>query len=85
LEQLAAVLPVCPDIVLLDNMPPAMLLQAVAHRDAMAPTVELEASGGVTLETVAAIAQTGVDRISAGALTHSAINFDVALDWGTAD
>lgn len=82
LEQLAAVLPVCPDIVLLDNMPPAVLLQAVAHRDAMAPTVELEASGGVTLETVAAIAQTGVDRISAGALTHSAINFDIALDWG---
>jgi nicotinate-nucleotide pyrophosphorylase (carboxylating) len=82
LEQLAAVLPVCPDIVLLDNMTPAMLTAAVAQRDAIAPSVELEASGGVTLETVAAIAQTGVDRISSGALTHSAVNFDVALDWG---
>lgn len=82
LEQLAAVLPVCPDMVLLDNMPLAMLAAAVAQRDAIAPSVELEASGGVTLETVAAIAQTGVDRISSGALTHSAANFDVALDWG---
>lgn len=82
LEQLSAVLPVCPDIVLLDNMGPAMLAQAVAVRNAVAPGVELEASGGVTLETVAAIAQSGVDRISAGALTHSAVNFDVALDWG---
>ncbi len=85
LEQLAAVLPVCPDIVLLDNMPVAMLAAAVAQRDAIAPSVELEASGGVTLESVAAIAQTGVDRISAGALTHSAVNFDVALDWGKSD
>lgn len=84
LEQLAAVLPVCPDIVLLDNMSPATLATAVAQRDAIAPSVELEASGGVTLETVTAIAQTGVDRISSGALTHSAVNFDVALDWGLA-
>ncbi len=83
LEQLAAVLPVCPDIVLLDNMNPTTLALAVAQRDAMAPSVELEASGGVTLDTVAAIAQSGVDRISSGALTHSAINFDVALDWGS--
>jgi nicotinate-nucleotide pyrophosphorylase (carboxylating) len=84
LEQLAAVLPVCPDIVLLDNMSPAALTSAVAQRDAIAPSVELEASGGVMLDTVAAIAQTGVDRISSGALTHSAVNFDVALDWGLA-
>ncbi len=83
LEQLDAVLPVCPDIVLLDNMSPVLLAQAVAHRDAMSPTVELEASGGVNLESVRAIAESGVDRISAGALTHSAVNFDIALDWGT--
>jgi nicotinate-nucleotide pyrophosphorylase (carboxylating) len=82
LDQLAAVLPVCPDIVLLDNMGPPLLAQAVAQRDAVAPSVELEASGGVNLDSVAAIAKSGVDRISAGALTHSAINFDVALDWG---
>lgn len=83
LEQLVAVLPVRPDIVLLDNMPLDMVAAAVAKRDAIAPDVELEASGGVTLDTVAAIAKTGVDRISAGALTHSAVNFDVALDWGS--
>jgi len=42
----------------------------------------LEASGGVTLDTVRAIAQTGVDRISVGALTHSAANLDIGLDIG---
>ncbi|MGI6418410.1 MAG: carboxylating nicotinate-nucleotide diphosphorylase [Thermoguttaceae bacterium] len=81
LEQLAAVLPVRPDIVLLDNMPCDQLRQAVAQRDACAPGVQLEASGGVDLETVRAIAETGVDRISVGALTHSAVALDVALDW----
>jgi nicotinate-nucleotide pyrophosphorylase (carboxylating) len=47
----------------------------------MAPDVQLEASGGVTLATVRAIAETGVDRISVGALTHSAPALDIALDW----
>ena len=42
---------------------------------------ELEASGGITLETIGAIAGTGIDRISAGALTHSAEWFNVAVDW----
>jgi nicotinate-nucleotide pyrophosphorylase (carboxylating) len=41
----------------------------------------LEASGGVNLNTIAAIAETGVERISVGAMTHSAPNFDVGLDW----
>jgi nicotinate-nucleotide pyrophosphorylase (carboxylating) len=50
-------------------------------RNKLAENVVLEASGGVTLATVAAIAATGVDRISSGALTHSAINFDFGLDW----
>ncbi|MDX1944053.1 MAG: carboxylating nicotinate-nucleotide diphosphorylase [Pirellulaceae bacterium] len=81
LAQLAQVLPVAPDIVLLDNMPPDLLRQAVALRDEVAPAVELEASGGINLTTVRAVAETGVERISAGALTHSAIGLDVALDW----
>jgi nicotinate-nucleotide pyrophosphorylase (carboxylating) len=81
LMQLEQVLAARPDIVLLDNMPPDLLKQAVVLRDAEAPEVQLEASGGIALDTVAAIAATGVDRISAGALTHSAVWFDVALDW----
>lgn len=81
LEQLEKVLPSQPDIVLLDNMPPEDLRKAVAMRNAQAPKVQLEASGGVNLDTIAAIAATGVDRISVGALTHSVRNFDVGLDW----
>ncbi|HEY2761620.1 MAG TPA: hypothetical protein VGI75_12775 [Pirellulales bacterium] len=50
-------------------------------RDEMAATTELEASGGISLATVRAIAETGVERISSGALTHSAVCLDVALDW----
>jgi len=81
LAQLDEVLPAGPDIVLLDNMSPAELREAVARRDARHPAVELEASGGVTLETVGRIAAAGVDRISVGALTHSAVCLDVGLDW----
>ncbi|HZZ73462.1 MAG TPA: carboxylating nicotinate-nucleotide diphosphorylase [Pirellulales bacterium] len=80
LAQLEQVLPVGPDIVLLDNMPPNLLRTAVVMRDAEAPGTELEASGGVNLSTVTEIAQAGVDRISVGGLTHSAL-FDVGLDW----
>ena len=81
LDQLDAVLPAGPDIVLLDNMGPAKLEEAVARRDSVNPAVQLEASGGVNLDTVRAIAESGVDRISVGALTHSAVVLDVALDW----
>jgi nicotinate-nucleotide pyrophosphorylase (carboxylating) len=81
LEQFESVLPVVPDIVLLDNMPADQLSQAVARRNAAGLAVQLEASGGVSLEKVATIAATGVDRISVGALTHSALSLDVALDW----
>lgn len=81
LEQLRSVLTARPDIVLLDNMTLEQLRSAVVLRGDIAPQVELEASGGVILETVDAIAQTGVDRISVGALTHSACWFDVGLDW----
>jgi len=81
LEQLNEVLPAGPDIVLLDNMPPDVLREAGARRDALGPAVELEASGGVNLETVEAIARSAVDRISVGALTHSAVGLDVGFDW----
>jgi nicotinate-nucleotide pyrophosphorylase (carboxylating) len=67
-----------PDAVLLDNMSPAMLREAVAF---VAGKAKTEASGGVTLETVRSIAETGVDYISVGALTHSAVNLDVGLDY----
>jgi nicotinate-nucleotide pyrophosphorylase (carboxylating) len=83
LAQLRAVLAIEPglvDMVLLDNMPPALLAEAVAIRDEIAPRVLLEASGGVRIDTVSAIAATGVDRISVGAITHSAPALDVALD-----
>lgn len=80
LDQLHAVLSSGIDIVLLDNMTLDQLKQAVSLRDQAAKHVELEASGGVTLKTVASIAQTGVDRISIGALTHSAKSLDLGLD-----
>jgi nicotinate-nucleotide pyrophosphorylase (carboxylating) len=81
LEQLEQALEVRPDIVLLDNMLLDQMKAAVARRNTVAPTVKLEASGGVNLHTVRAIAETGVDRISVGALTHSARALDIALDY----
>jgi len=68
------------DMVLLDNMRPDAIAVAVAARDAAAPGVLLEASGGIALDDVAAYAAAGVDRISIGALTHSAPCLDVGLD-----
>jgi len=132
LDQLRDALAGGPDIVLLDNMDPATLRQAVAIRGAysgplspvfggegrgegaIAPkdpphpnplprgggegtkpkappsgdgglNIQLEASGGVTLDTVRDIALTGVERISIGALTHSAPALDLAFDWSNAD
>jgi len=78
LEQLAVVLTHNVDAVLLDNMTNDRLRKAVAMVDGRALT---EASGGVSLPTVAAIAATGVDLISAGALTHSAAVLDLGLDF----
>jgi nicotinate-nucleotide pyrophosphorylase (carboxylating) len=80
LEQLEAVLPTGVDIVLLDNMDADALRRAVKLRDETAPGVELEASGGVTVDTLAELAATGVDRLSIGALTHSAPALDIAMD-----
>lgn len=78
LEQVEAALAAGADELLLDNMTPAQLAECVRVAAGRAVT---EASGGVTLETVRAIAETGVDRISVGALTHSAPAADVALDF----
>jgi nicotinate-nucleotide pyrophosphorylase (carboxylating) len=70
------------DVILLDNMPAETMRKAVALRDAAAPEVLLEASGGLTLEDLRTTAKTGVDRISVGALTHSAPNADLSLELG---
>lgn len=85
LAQLKIALPLGPHVVLLDNMSPGKLAEAVAIVEGfefsgagVLPT--LEASGGVNLTTVTAIAQSGIDVISIGALTHSAPNFDIGMD-----
>lgn len=81
IDQLRQVLPVMPEIVLLDNMSNEQLREAVAIRDGISPSTKLEASGGVNLTTVRGIAETGVDRISVGAVTHSAVALDIGLDY----
>ncbi len=80
-EQLDDSLRAQPDVIMLDNMDLPAMRQAVVRRNQLAPAVKLEASGGVTLGTVRAIAETGVDFISVGALTHSAPALDIALDF----
>ena len=81
LEQLTNALDAVPDMVLLDNMPPDQLARAVELRNRQAPGVLLEASGGITLDSLAEVAATGVDRVSMGGLTHSVSNWDVGFDW----
>jgi len=83
LEQLDIALRCGPDIILVDNLGPDGLAEAVRRRDAGASAIQLEASGGVSLATVDALAATGVDRISVGALTHSAPALDLALDFSS--
>jgi nicotinate-nucleotide pyrophosphorylase (carboxylating) len=78
LDQLKQALGFAVDAVLLDNMDIETLRQAVKL---VAGRVKTEASGGVTLETVRKIAETGVDLISVGALTHSPRNLDSSLEW----
>jgi len=77
LDQLEEALPFAPDVIMLDNFALADLRAAVER---VAGAVVLEASGGVSLSTVRAIAETGVDAISVGALTHSAPILDIGLD-----
>lgn len=81
LDQLEDVLGAGPDIILLDNMSPPQLREAVRRRDESGSPAELEASGGITLATVRQVAESGVERISIGALTHSAAALDIGLDW----
>ena len=81
LAQLKKVLKYSPDVVLLDNMGAEKLVKAVAIVEAYdGARPILEASGGVNLTTVKGLAQTGIDVISIGALTHSAPNFDIGMD-----
>lgn len=76
-EQLREVLPLNPDLILLDNMTPAMCAEAFAL---VGGRTKLEASGGITLENARAYADSGVDYIAIGALTHSAPVLDIGLD-----
>jgi nicotinate-nucleotide pyrophosphorylase (carboxylating) len=85
LDQLKEALAAGADLALLDNMSPEQLRRAVALTEAFyAPEprrTKLEASGGVTLETIGEVAETGVDLVSVGAITHSAPAADLGLDW----
>ncbi|MHA7651254.1 carboxylating nicotinate-nucleotide diphosphorylase [Mycobacterium sp. ML4] len=80
LEQLDAVLPEKPELILLDNFPAWQTQIAVQRRDARAPSVLLESSGGLSLETAKTYAETGVDYLAVGALTHSVRVLDIGLD-----
>ena len=80
LEQLKEVLPLNPDLILLDNMSPEMCAKAVALVNGKC---KLEASGGISITNARAYAQAGVDYIAIGALTHSAPVFDIGLDLRT--
>ncbi len=77
LEQLEEALAAGPDVVMLDNMPPETLKKAVKLAGGR---VKLEASGGIELDTVKAVAESGVDLISSGWITHSAPVLDLGLD-----
>jgi nicotinate-nucleotide pyrophosphorylase (carboxylating) len=76
MNELEEALALHPDFILLDNMTPEELRAAVERT---AGAVPLEASGGITLETVRSVAESGVDRISVGALTHSVVALDISM------
>ena len=78
MEQLREILPLKPDLILLDNMSVEECEQAVSITNGIA---KLEASGGLSIESAKAYAMTGVDFLAVGALTHSAPNFDIGLDF----
>jgi len=83
LEQLADALPGGgADVILLDNFDPPRMREGVAMRDKQGKHPLLEASGGITLDNITAVAETGVDRISIGALTHSAPVLDLSMEFG---
>jgi nicotinate-nucleotide pyrophosphorylase (carboxylating) len=76
LDELGETVALAPDLILLDNMSLEMMREAVRRVEGRIP---LEASGGITLDTVRAVAETGVDRISVGALTHSVEALDISM------
>ncbi len=80
LDQLDAILGEDVELILLDNFPVWQTQIAVQRRDARAPQTKLESSGGLSLETAAQYAGTGVDYLAVGALTHSVRSLDVGLD-----
>ncbi|WP_267618598.1 carboxylating nicotinate-nucleotide diphosphorylase [Gordonia bronchialis] len=80
LAQLDEVLPLRPQLVLLDNFEPWETQMAVQRRDARSPETKLESSGGLTLDVAADYARTGVDYLAVGALTHSVRVLDLGLD-----
>jgi len=80
LDELDEALAAGADIILLDNMDDGQVAEAVARRDAVDPRILLEASGGITLERIRNLAESGVDLISCGALTHSAPALDISFD-----
>lgn len=82
LDQMETLLRSGVDIILLDNFTLDDLRSAVAARDAASVDIELEASGNISIDTIASVAATGVDRISSGALTHQATSLDLGMDWG---
>ena len=77
IEQVAEARDAAADRVLLDNMTPEQVREAVVWLDG---AVEVEVSGGITLETISAYAESGADFVSVGALTHSVVVFDIGLD-----
>lgn len=81
LDELLQALQSKAEVILLDNMTPAMIAKAVALRNKINPRVLLEASGGIKLENVRAYAKTGVDRISIGSLTSVKSGVDISLDF----
>jgi nicotinate-nucleotide pyrophosphorylase (carboxylating) len=87
IDQLRVALAAGADVVLLDNMPPTVLREAVAvsqqHTTATGHDVLLEASGGLTIDTAKAVAETGVHFISVGGITHSSPILDIGLDLQT--
>ena len=87
IDQLRTAIKAGADVVLLDNMPPAVMREAVqvvaAHRASTGHAVLLEANGGLTLDNAKDVAETGVHFISVGGLTHSSPILDIGLDFET--
>jgi nicotinate-nucleotide pyrophosphorylase (carboxylating) len=80
LEQMEEALAAGPDIIMLDNMEPDLMRQAVARIKRHSPHIVVEASGSVNLQTIRGIAETGVDVVSVGRLTYSVQSLDISLD-----